>query len=57
MFSLIKNIIAYSGTSTNTNNYDTAIYYTCCVIIIIGTIVTIDLLYKFFLRFLPRESK
>lgn len=57
MWSLIKNIIGYGGSNINTSTVETAYLYCSIVLIIIGTIVTIDLLYKFFLRFLPRESK
>lgn len=57
MYTLIKNIIGFAGENLNYNTEETAYLYCSLVIIIIGTIVTIDLLYKFFLRFLPRESK
>lgn len=54
MFPLVKDLIGYTGTQTN---IDSTILYCCCVLLILGIITTIDLLYKFFLRFLPRDSK
>lgn len=53
MYSLIENLIGYTGST----NVTSTILYLCCALILLGVVVTIDLLYKFFLRFLPRDSK
>lgn len=55
MYSVIKGIIDYTGSSIN--NIDSYILYTCEVLIVLGVVVTIDLLYKLFLRFLPKDSR
>lgn len=55
MFDLIKDIIGYSGTTYN--NLDSYLLYTCITLLLLGSVVTIDLLYKLFLRFLPGDSK
>lgn len=53
MFDLVKNLIDYGGT----NSFDSNIGYCCMVLILLGVVVTIDLVYKLFLRFLPKDSK
>ena len=54
MFQLLRDIIGYSGTI---NNIDSYIIYGCLVLIIVGVVVSIDLLYKLLLRFIPNHTK
>lgn len=54
MFSLIRDIIGYTGTI---NNIDSYIIYTCLALVIVGVVVSIDLLYKLLLRFIPNHTK
>lgn len=55
MFDIIADIIGYSGSGYN--NYDSVIIYICGVIVILAVTLTIDMLYKLFLRFIPKDSK
>lgn len=55
MFDLVKSLIGYNGSSFN--NIDSYVVYTCMILIVLGVTVTIDMIYKLFLRFLPRDSK
>lgn len=49
MYDIISNIIDHSwSTGTNEQSY---IYYTCCALIVILTVVFIDLIYRVFFHF------
>lgn len=56
MYNLFKDIIGYVASSTN-YNYEQYILYGCIAMLCISVVVTIDLIYKLFLRFLPKDSK
>lgn len=55
MFNLLKDLIGYTGTYNS--NMDSYFVYGCIVLILLGVTVTIDLVYKLLLRFLPKDSK
>lgn len=56
MYNLFKDIIGYVASGTN-YNYEQYILYGCIAMLCISVVVTIDLIYKLFLRFLPKDSK
>lgn len=56
MYNLLKEIIGYTASGTS-YNYEQYILYGSIAIIGVSVVVTIDLIYKLFLRFLPKDSK
>ena len=50
MYDLLKEILGYTGTS----NMDSALIYGSICLIIIFVVVLLDVLYRFFMRFIPR---
>lgn len=54
MYDLIYDLIGYTGT---TSNISSNIVYCCMVLITLGVVITIDLVYKLLLRFMPRDGK
>lgn len=56
MFALFKEIIGYIPDG-NSYNYESYLLYGCIAVLAISIVVTIDLIYKLFLRFLPKDSK
>lgn len=56
MFALFKEIIGYTPTGTSIN-YESYLLYGCIAVLAVSIVVTIDLIYKLFLRFLPKDSK
>lgn len=53
MYSLIKSIIAYSGTGT-TQNFDSYYMYASCVVIIVLLIIFTDFLYRLLRSFIKK---
>lgn len=55
MYQLLYNIIGYSGGQLNTNTVEQYCLYGAIVITIILTVIFIDLIWKIFRAFLPRN--
>lgn len=53
MYDLIVDFIGYTGTT----NYQSTVLYACIVVLLLAVTLTVDLIYKLFLRFLPNNSK
>lgn len=51
MYDFVKDLIGYSGTA----NYDQIYVYLSSILIILFIVVLVDVFYRFFMRFIPRE--
>lgn len=55
MFEFVSNLLNYTGSSIN--NVDTYIVYTCCASLLVMFALSVDFVYKIFLRFLPKDIR
>lgn len=51
MYQFIRDLIDYNGTG----NYDQTYVYAAIILIILFIVVLVDVFYRFFMRFIPRE--
>lgn len=57
LYDLIENIIGWTYSTSASQHFNSTIMYCACAMLLLFFSITVDLLYKLLLRFLPNNLK